>query len=46
MVAGFFVRSVLIGSFALAYVDAWHGAKIRTDKALQIVTGFVTREAQ
>lgn len=46
MVTGFFVRPILIGSFAFSYVDAWHGAKIRTDKALQIVTGFVTREAQ
>lgn len=46
MIAGFFVRSVLVGTFAFSDVDAWHSAKIRTDKALQIVTGFVTREAQ
>lgn len=46
MVAGFFVRSVLVSSFAFSDVDAWHDANIHADGLLQLVTGFVTREAQ
>jgi len=36
----------LVGSFVFSNVDAWHGANIRADGLLQIVTGFVTRKPQ